>query len=154
MLQRLAAHLPSRDGLPAGWTGKTPLPGGEFAVDEVPAVTTRLLRSYPFLGEAQAARLVRAYGTRARQLLGNAKAQSDLGRQFGARLSEAEVRYLVEQEWAVTAEDVLWRRSKLGLRSAPEDAAALGAWMREAAHAPVAPDGLASAAVRMRPANS
>jgi glycerol-3-phosphate dehydrogenase len=154
VLQRLSAHLPSRHGLAPGWTGKTPLPGGEFKVDEVPAVTTRLLRSYPFLGDVQAARLVRAYGTRARKMLGNAKAKSDLGRQFGAGLSEAEVRYLVEQEWAATAEDVLWRRTKLGLRSTPEDAAALGAWMREAARAPVAADGLAQPAARMGPASS
>ena len=118
-LERLAAHLPARQGLAAGWTGTTPLPGGEFDPDELPALTQRLVRSYPFLDAAHAARLVRAYGARAARVLGEAKSAADLGRHFGATLTEAEVRYLIDQEWAVTAEDVLWRRSKLGLHLIP-----------------------------------
>ncbi len=118
-LERLAAHLPARKGLAAGWTGTTPLPGGEFAPDELPALTQRLMRSHPFLEAAHAARLVRAYGARAARVLGGAKSAADLGRHFGATLTEVEVRYLIAQEWAVTAEDVLWRRSKLGLHLTP-----------------------------------
>ena len=60
-----------------------------------------------------------------RRLLGAAKSDADLGRNFGADLYEAEVRYLVENEWAVTAEDVLWRRTKRGLKLGKEQAAAL-----------------------------
>ena len=70
VLERLAAHLPRRQGLAAGWTGTTPLPGGEFDPDELPLLAARLARSYPFLSEAHAARLARAYGARAARVLG------------------------------------------------------------------------------------
>jgi glycerol-3-phosphate dehydrogenase len=132
-LERLAAHLPAREGLAAGWTGTTPLPGGEFDPDELPALTMRLDRSYPFLSESHAARLVRAYGARAARVLGMAKSAADLGHQFGATLTEVEVRYLIDQEWAATAQDVLWRRSKLGLHLSRDETAALEGWMRDTA---------------------
>jgi glycerol-3-phosphate dehydrogenase len=131
VLERLAAHLRSRQGLAPGWTGTTPLPGGEFDPEELPALTQRLARSYPFLEAAHAARLVRAYGARAARVLDKARSAADLGRQFGATLTEAEVRYLIDQEWAATAEDVLWRRSKLGLRLSRDEVTSLEAWMRE-----------------------
>ncbi len=136
VLERLAAHLPARQGLEAGWTGTTPLPGGEVEPDEIALLATRLRRSHPFLAEAHAARLVRAYGTLAQRVLGKAKSPADLGRQFGATLTEAEVRYLIEQEWARTAEDVVWRRSKLALRLSPAEIAALDAFMRAAVSVP------------------
>ncbi len=72
-------------------------------------------RSRPFLSEAHARRLVRAYGTRVERVLGPARRMADLGPCLGADLTAAEVRYLMEREWAQTADDVLWRRSKLGL---------------------------------------
>ena len=71
---------------------------------------------YPFLARDTVRRLVRAYGTRVERLLGGARTQSDLGRTFGADLTEAEVLYLANNEWAMSAADVVWRRSKLGLR--------------------------------------
>ena len=74
--------------------------------------------------------MTRLYGTRARKLLGLARSVADLGRNFGADLYEAEVRYLVENEWAVTGEDVLWRRTKRGLHLSREQAAALDEFMR------------------------
>jgi len=132
-LKRLAPHLPQRQGLPRGWTGASPLPGGDFDPDALPLVIERLAQGYPFLHRAHVVRLARAYGTRAERMLGKATSAADLGRHFGATLTEAEVRYLIEQEWAVTAEDVLWRRSKLGLRLSEAEAAALGAWMGELA---------------------
>ena len=89
--------------------------------------------TYPFLERAHVVRLAGAYGTRAHHLLGQAKSATDLGRHFGATLTEAEVRYLIDQEWAVTAEDVLWRRSKLGLRLSQDAGAALSTWMDEIA---------------------
>ena len=131
VLERLGPHLPPRHGQPAGWSGTTPLPGGEFEPAEIQALTARLARCYPFLEAAHAARLVHAYGARAYRVLGAAKSAADLGRHFGATLSEAEIRYLVGQEWAATAEDVLWRRSKLGLRLSDEEAAELDVWMRD-----------------------
>ena len=70
-------------------------------------------------------RFVRSYGTLARSILGNAQSVSDLGKHFGADLYQAEVDYLIEQEWAVQAEDILWRRSKLGLALDSSQQAAL-----------------------------
>ncbi len=114
------------------WTAGEPLPGGDFSVDGFDAVVARLRESYSFVSEAHARRLVRLYGTRAFAVLGNAKAVADLGNCFGADLYEAEVRYLIAKEWARTAEDVLWRRSKLGLRFDASQAAALETFMRGA----------------------
>ena len=85
-------------------------------VSAIAALTAELMREYPFLVPAHANRLAHAYGTRASKVLGNAKSVADLGQSFGATLTESEVRYLMSDEWACTAEDVAWRRSKLGLR--------------------------------------
>ena len=148
-LGRLQRHLPARGGMAAGWTAATPLPGGEFEPDELQTLIARLLRNYPFLAEPDATRLVRAYGTRAHLVLAGAKSLAQLGRQFGAGLSEAEVRYLMTHEWAQTADDVLWRRSKLGLRLTNDQVDALGAWMRANAVLPTA--SLAPAAYASRP---
>jgi glycerol-3-phosphate dehydrogenase len=112
-----------------GWTGKAPLPGGDMDVSAVPALSAELVRNYPFLTASHANRLAHAYGTRAGKLLGTAKSLGDLGRSFGASLTEAEVRYLMQTEWACTAEDVVWRRSKLGLRLTPSEIAALDDWI-------------------------
>ncbi|MFP3836069.1 glycerol-3-phosphate dehydrogenase C-terminal domain-containing protein, partial [Chryseobacterium sp. SIMBA_028] len=75
----------------------------------------KLKAAYPFLADSHARRLTRRYGTRANVLLGKAASSADLGRHFGSDLYEAEVRYLMQNEWAFTAEDVLWRRTKAGL---------------------------------------
>jgi glycerol-3-phosphate dehydrogenase len=125
-LDQLAPHLPVPTGRPAGWTATVPLPGGDFAVDGFERALEALGARYPFLGEALRQRLLHAYGTRAGDVLGEATAMADLGRSFGAGLTEAELRYLVDREWAASADDVLWRRSKLGLRLSPEESAAVG----------------------------
>ncbi len=110
----LAARLPALSG-PA-WTTTRPLPGGDFPTDGMPALLAEIGGRYPFLAAAEVERIARAYGRRAFVWLGGAMRREDLGRGFGAGLSEAEVEYLRREEWAVTAEDVLWRRTKLGLR--------------------------------------
>jgi len=114
------------------WSAKAPLPGGDFAWDrfdwEVAAVRDR----WRFLSEAEAQRLFAAYGSRVAEILGEAKSRADLGQSFGETLTEAEVRYLMNKEWARFPEDVLWRRSKLGLSMSAEDTAALAAFMRRA----------------------
>ena len=92
----------------------------------------RLKKAYAFLDLRLARRLVRLYGTNAHGLLGLARSEADLGRRFGADLYEAEVRYLMEREWALSAEDVLWRRTKRGLRLSREEAAGLDAYMKSA----------------------
>jgi glycerol-3-phosphate dehydrogenase len=112
-----------------GWTGKSPLPGGDLDVSALPALTAELQRNYPFLSQEHANRLAHAYGTRAMKLLGNAKSLADLGESFGATLTAAEVNYLMAWEWAVSADDIVWRRSKLGLRLSKDQIAALDAWI-------------------------
>ena len=130
-LQRLAPYLRSAKAR-EGWTAKSPLPGGDMDVSAVAALTAELVRNYPFLPPAHASRLAHAYGTRAGKLLGNANSTADLGQAFGATLTEREVRYLMSVEWACTAEDVVWRRSKLGLRLSAAEIAAIDDWI--AAH--------------------
>ena len=130
-LERLSPYLHSAKAK-EGWTATAALPGGDMDVSAVVALTAELMREHPYLAHAHANGLAHAYGTRATKLLGNSKSMSDLGKCFGDTLTEAEVRYLMTNEWAVTAEDVVWRRSKLGLRLTPSDISALDDWM--AAH--------------------
>jgi glycerol-3-phosphate dehydrogenase len=125
-LERLAPFFP---GLHPSWTRNAPLPGGDFAIPDLDAGIRALMDDYPFLGRDWARRLFRAYGTGAAGLLGTARQRQDLGRAFGATLTEAEIRYLMDEEWAATAEDILWRRSKLGLRLSPAEIAALAAYL-------------------------
>jgi glycerol-3-phosphate dehydrogenase len=128
-VRKLAPFFP---GMKGPWTAGAPMPGGDFPVDGVADLVAGLRADYPFLDQRFALRLVRAYGTEARAILGSAKAFADLGRHFGWNLTEAEVRWLMEKEWARTADDVLWRRGKTGLRLSVEEAAALDGWMAEA----------------------
>ncbi len=86
-------------------------------------------RNYPFLTEEHASRLAHAYGTRASKLLGTAKSLADLGQSFGATLTASEIKYLMASEWALTADDIVWRRSKLGLRLSADEVAAIDAWI-------------------------
>ena len=111
--------------LPPAWTGKEPLPGGAFPPEDFDALTRTLRVAYPFLADAHAERLARTYGTRASAILVGARQASDLGRRYGADLTEAEVTFLAQTEWAESAEDILWRRSKLGLSFSAAEAAAL-----------------------------
>jgi glycerol-3-phosphate dehydrogenase len=127
MLEKIEGFFGKR-GEP--WTAKGALPGGDFPATGYDAEVAKLKSSYPFLETRMARRLVRLYGTRARVLLGPAKSTADLGQDFGAELYEAEVRYLVEHEWARTAEDILWRRTKRGLHFDREQTAKLEAFLR------------------------
>lgn len=130
VLAQMLPHLPGRTGLDAGWTGMAPLPGGDFGIQEGGTLAARIAREFPFLSGDWALRLARTYGTRARAVLTDAKSMQDLGHHFGATLTEAEVRYLIAHEWARSSEDILWRRSKLGLHMVDGEIADLGAWMR------------------------
>jgi glycerol-3-phosphate dehydrogenase len=130
-LERLSPYLRSSKAR-EGWTAKSPLPGGDLDVSAVAALTAELQRNYPFLSPAHAGRLAHAYGTRASKILGTATSMADLGVSFGGTLTESEVRYLMSDEWARTAEDIVWRRSKLGLRLSGPEVAAIDDWI--AAH--------------------
>src|SRR5215475_3856785 len=111
------------------WTAKAPLPGGDFAWDRFDWEIVAVRERWPFLTEAQAQRLLGAYGKRMVEIVGEARSYDDLGRLFGPELSEAEVRYLMTKEWARFPEDILWRRSKFGLTMSEEGAKALAKFM-------------------------
>lgn len=114
------------------WTAKTPLPGGDFAWAQFDAEVDIARERWKFLSEGQARRLVAAYGSRLAAVLGDATDRAGLGPAFGPELTGAEVRYLMTREWARFPEDILWRRSKLGLTMPSADRDALAAFMAAA----------------------
>ncbi|WP_281858658.1 glycerol-3-phosphate dehydrogenase [Litoreibacter halocynthiae] len=115
------------------WTAGVALPGGDFPVDGVDLLKAELKAKYPFLTDRWLDRLIKAYGSEAFDLLGDAKTARDLGQVFGSNLTECEVDWLVKHEFANTAEDIIWRRSKLGLRMTSKEIDALDSWMVDAA---------------------
>jgi glycerol-3-phosphate dehydrogenase len=128
----VAQIAPFFPGLSGAWTAGAPLPGGDFEVDGVERLIAELRAGYPFLTDYWARRLVRGYGTEARAILGTAETADELGQDFGATLTEREVAWLMAREYAHDAADVLWRRSKLGLRMTAGQADALDRWMASA----------------------
>ena len=114
------------------WTAGVSLPGGDFPVDGVVSLIQELRETYPFLDDFWARRLIRAYGTEARLILGDAKSIGDMGKAFAATLTEREIIWLMDKEYARTAEDVVWRRSRLGLRMSKAEIAELDIWMTNA----------------------
>ena len=117
------------------WTAQAPLPGGEFPVEGRDAMVDDLRQRYAFLEADEAYRIIAAYGTAASAWLGTARTRDDLGAWFGGVLSAAEVDYAMDREWAQTADDVLWRRTKLGLRIDAAGRAALANYMLKRAGA-------------------
>jgi glycerol-3-phosphate dehydrogenase len=120
-----------------GWTAHACLPGGDVygrvpsarAVLEFDAWSKTRQHQYAWLPPALLARWARAYGTRLASMLAHCRGPADLGQEIVPGLFEVEADYLVRQEWALTADDILWRRTKLGLHVAPEGAARLDAWL-------------------------
>jgi glycerol-3-phosphate dehydrogenase len=111
------------------WTATAPLPGGDFAWDSFDEQVERARWRWRFLTEGEALRLFAAYGTRLAEVLGDAKNRAELGPYFGPDLSAAEVRHLMKREWARFPDDVLWRRTKLGLTISRDDRDALALFM-------------------------
>ena len=126
MLEKIEGFLGKRG---ARWTAIAPLPGGDFPATGFEAEVARFGAAFPFLKARHARRLVRSYGTRGAEVIGGARSLAELGQDFGGDLYEAEVRYLADQEWAVTAEDVLWRRTKRGLHLTSGEVEALDAYL-------------------------
>jgi glycerol-3-phosphate dehydrogenase len=106
------------NGAPS-WTAGVPLPGGDIPQANFERFLTGFKQQNPWLPADLAHRLARAYGTRVTHVIGNARSVADLGRAFAPGLHEAELAYLRDVEWARSAQDVLWRRSKLGLHVEP-----------------------------------
>jgi glycerol-3-phosphate dehydrogenase len=126
-LAKLEKHFPAAK--PA-WTADRPLPGGEFDGD-FDTYFQALRQQYNWLPEAQIKRYCLSYGSMVPQLLARCRSLTDLGEYFGADLYQREVDYLVREEWAQTADDILWRRSKLGLRFSPQQVAGLCEYLKE-----------------------
>nr|WP_238840822.1 glycerol-3-phosphate dehydrogenase [Roseobacter cerasinus] len=126
-MEKIVPFFPGTSG---HWTAGVALPGGDFAVDGFEALVTRLAQEFTFLSPFWARRLVRAYGTEAWEVLGDAKDEAALGQSFGATLTEREVLWLCRNEYACTAEDIIWRRNKLGLRMNKDEVAALEGFLR------------------------
>ena len=121
---------PFFSGMKGHWTAEVPLPGGDFGVNEVDRLIQRLQDDYPYLDPRWARRMIRAYGTESWDILGDTKTTQALGEDFGATLTEAEVRWLMTREYARRADDILWRRSKLGLRLSADEASKLDDWVQ------------------------
>ncbi len=117
-LAMLAPHLPP---MGPAWTADAPLPGGDVGDAGFSHWLAGLAARRPGFDAPDLERLARRYGTRTETLLGDARAATDLGAGLGGGLREREVEFLQREEWARTAEDVLWRRTKIGLHLAAED---------------------------------
>lgn len=127
-LAKLNGHVPPM-GL--SWTRSAPLPGGDFPVDGFDTLVEDIVARHACVDMPLATRLARAYGTVAFDILSGVETSEDLGRHFGAGLYERELVHLIRNEWASTVEDVLWRRSKLGLRMSDQEASGLARWLSE-----------------------
>ncbi len=124
-LEKLAPYLGEREN----WTAGVPLAGGDFPVDGVADLQARIAATYPFLPEREVLRLLRTYGTEVFAVYGDAATIADLGQDFGGGLFEAEVRWLLDREFAYDAADILWRRTKCGLRMSAAQAKDLQDWL-------------------------
>ena len=131
-LDRLEPFFP---GLGGAWTAGAPLPGGDMADADFDAFEARFRRRHAWLAPRLGRHLARLYGTRAETLLRDAAAIADLGRHFGGHFYEREARYLIEREWATTAEDILDRRTKHGLYLTAQERHAFAAWLTETTRA-------------------
>ncbi|HID68058.1 MAG TPA: glycerol-3-phosphate dehydrogenase [Roseibacterium sp.] len=125
-MDKMSVHFPQMTG---AWTATAPLPGGDFPVAGAATLISGLMREYDFLGRPWATRLFRTYGTQARRILGTARNADDLGRGFAATVTQAEIDWAIQNEWVRSAEDFLWRRSKLGLRFDADQTKALESYI-------------------------
>jgi glycerol-3-phosphate dehydrogenase len=124
-MQKLKPYFPAATG---DWTARAHLPGGDIPRVDFETFFTEQTRRFSWLPGSTVRRLSRAYGTRIDRVLQGAKSLGDLGTHFGGDLYEREVAYLVDQEWAQAPDDVLWRRSKLGLHLPPDAHQRLADW--------------------------
>lgn len=125
-LKKLKPYFPT---MKEKWTATSPLPGGDFKFSSFNITRENLGQDFPFLGKQIIRRYMKSYGTIAWEILKEVKNIDDMGHHFGHGLYEVEVRYLNQFEWAMTADDILWRRSKLGFEFNQDQKGALVHWM-------------------------
>ena len=106
-------------------------PGGDFPVTQVDGLVDKICGEFPFLDKGVIVRLVRTYGTDTRKVLDGCNTIGDLGRHFGSGLYQTEVQFLINHEWVCTAEDILYRRTKLGLHMNSDEIVALNDWIKQ-----------------------
>ena len=123
----VSEHFPKAS---KSWTAVAHLPGGDFDVGGVSALTEKLVSTFPFLGAVRAARFIRLYGTCAFELMDGITSLNQMGHDFGAGLTEVEVQWQIDSEFAQSAQDVLWRRTKMGLRLSKDEISALDNWFK------------------------
>ena len=128
MLEKIEELIGTKKG---SWTANSSLPGGDFEVADYDVLVSKLRAEFVFLELPLAQRLIRSYGTKAWVILEGALKIEDMGQTFGGSLSEREVKYLVQHEWAETAEDIVWRRSKLGIRLSKQEIIKLNVWLQQ-----------------------
>ena len=126
-LFRMRSYFPKMQG---SWTSQEPLPGGNFKLEKKAFLIKELCQKYSFLDEKWSTRLIKNYGTLCEGLLGDSKTKEDLGIDFGHSLTETEVKWLIENEFANCGEDILWRRTKLGLRFTKKQEKQLTDWVQ------------------------
>lgn len=129
-LKKLRKHFPN---LAKRWTAKAILPGGDIENGDFEAFLQRLKTQYHWLADPQLRRMARAYGTRIHELLKDATNPEDMGTAFGGGLTAREVRFLIDHEWAKTAEDILWRRTKCGLHMRETEIETFTQWFNDEA---------------------
>lgn len=125
----LAKLQPVMNFKQGSWTAGSPLPGGDIDNADMNAFTDGVRKKWPWLPDPLMRRYVKAYGTRIERLIGSSTSLDDLGECLGDDLYGAEITYLMREEWALTDDDILWRRSKLGLHVTEETKARLRAWL-------------------------
>jgi glycerol-3-phosphate dehydrogenase len=129
-MHRVARYFPRMGG---DWTRNARFPGGDMPDADYESFEQSIKDNYPWMPRSLRRHYGRLYGTRVGRIVGNACGMTDLGRHFGGDFHEAEARYLMEHEWAGTAEDILWRRTKHGLHLNASERAAFVDWFREQA---------------------
>lgn len=129
-VDKLSTLFPNKTS--KAWTKTAPLPGGDF--EDKQQFAEQVSKDYPWLPTVLSARMIASYGTLLYHILGQAQDVEELGEHFGAHLYAREVQYMVQHEWARCAEDVLWRRSKLGLRLSAEQIAAVEQFITRCSH--------------------
>lgn len=128
-LSAMTKLTPYFDNLGEAWTDSKPLPGGDLEMS-LDAFAMKLQQDYPFIGANLARRFANSYGTLTHTLLDKVNAEDELGQHFGNQLYQVEVDYLINHEWARSAEDILWRRTKLGLELTSDQVTALESYIQ------------------------
>ena len=121
---------PFFDKMSGSWTAAEALPGGDFAVDGFEQLVTEIKTKYSFLPEGVARRLARAYGTDTWLMLAQINSADELGDDFGAGVYSPELDWVIKHEWVLSAEDFVWRRTRLGLRLSADQIAAIDEYVK------------------------